>query len=80
MLCGHSPYNDIQSDISLLLNTILEGDRPKKPENAVRLGFNDELWTIVEQCWHENRAERPRIEEILPYLNDATAFWYTREF
>lgn len=57
---------------------ILKGERPAKPEGAACLGFSTELWMIVERCWRENRAERPKIEDILTCLSDATAFWYTR--
>ena len=58
---------------------IIEGERPKKPEEPALLGFSGELWAIVERCWKENRDERPTVEEILSCLNDATAFWYMRE-
>lgn len=64
----------------MLVHTIVEGGRPAKPEGAARLGFNDELWTLVKRCWRENRVERPTVEDILSCLNDATAFWYMREF
>ena len=79
MLCGHHPYLEIQSDI-LAVNAITEGVRPRKPEGAKRLGFSDELWRTVELCWLEDRDVRPRVENILSCLNDATAFWYMREF
>ena len=78
VLCEHRPYVEIESDI-LVINAITEGDRPKKPDGATRLGFNDELWRIIELCWLEDRNARPRIEDILSCLNDATAFWYMRE-
>jgi len=59
----------------------MEGVRPKKPEgqDAKRLGFSNELWRTVEQCWLEDRNTRPRVEGILACLNDAAAFWYVRE-
>ena len=79
MLCGHHPYVEIQSDI-MVVNEILEGVRPKKPEEAKSLGFNDELWGTVELCWLEDRNARPVVEEILSSLNDATAFWHRRDF
>ena len=57
----------------------MEGVRPRKPEEAKRLGFSDELWQTVELCWLEDRTTRPGVEKILPCLNDAAAFWHTRE-
>ena len=57
----------------------MEGVRPRKPEDAKRLGFSDELWRIVELCWLEDRNARPSVEEIISCLNDATGFWYLRD-
>ena len=79
MLCGHHPYDEIQSDI-MVVNEIMDGVRPKKPEGAKRLGFSNELWRTVEQCWLEDRNARPGVENILSSLNEATAFWYMRDF
>jgi hypothetical protein len=62
----------------MVVNVILEGVRPKKPERVKRLGFSNELWGIVELCWLEDRNARPRVEDILSSLNEATAFWYMR--
>jgi len=63
-----------------VVNAIMEGIRPEKLKGAARLGFSNELWRIVELCWSENRNARPRIEGILSCLDDATAFWYMRDF
>jgi len=79
VLCGHHPYLEIPSDI-LVVHAITEGVRPIKPEGAKQLGFNDELWRIVELCWLGDRNARPGVEDILACLNDAAAFWYMREF
>ena len=79
MLCGHHPYVEFQSDI-LAVHAIMEGVRPMKPEGARYLGFSDELWRAVELCWLEDRNARLGIGDIVSYLNDATAFWYMREF
>ena len=57
----------------------MEGVRPKKPEEAKRLGFTDEVWRTIELCWLEDRDARPRVEDILSCLNDAAAFWYSRD-
>jgi len=64
----------------MAVSAIMDGVRPRKPQDAKQLGFSDELWIIVEQCWLEDRDARPGIESILSYLNNATTFWYMREF
>ena len=79
VLCGHHPYVEVPSNL-LVMSAIVEGNRPKKPEGATRLGFSNDLWIIIEWCWLEDRSKRPRTEDILSCLNDATAFWYMREF
>ena len=64
----------------MVVNQILEGVRPQKPEGAKHLGFSNELWRTVELCWLEDRNARPGVEDILSSLNAAVAFWYTRDF
>jgi len=73
VLCGHHPYLEFQSDI-LAVNAIMEGGRPRRPERAKQLGFNDELWKTVELCWLEDRGARPSVEVILSSLNNAAGF------
>jgi hypothetical protein len=64
----------------MVVNEILEGVRPKKPEGAKLLGFSNELWRTVGLCWLEDRNARPSAEDIISSLNEATAFWYMRDF
>jgi hypothetical protein len=49
----------------MVVNEIMEGVRPKKRDEAKRLGFSDELWRTVELCWQEDHDARPSVEEIL---------------
>jgi len=70
---------EFQSDV-LVINAITEGNRPKKPERLALLGFSDELWRTVELCWSEDRNARPGIEYIRSSLNEATVFWYMKDF
>jgi len=78
VLCGHQPFFEIQSDV-LVMNAIVGGDRPKKPERAMHLGFSDELWRVVERCWLEDRGARPDVEEILRCLNGSSLSWSLRD-
>ena len=77
VLCGHKPYVEITSDVSLM-NAIMEEVRPEKPERAACLGFTQNLWRMLEQCWLEDRSARPSVEDILPCLNDAALHWDVR--
>ena len=56
----------------------MEGVRPEKPEGAARLGFTENLWEILEQCWLEDRSGRPSVEDFLPSLHDAALHWDAR--
>jgi hypothetical protein len=64
----------------MVIRAIVGGTRPEKPEEAMRLGFTNELWRTVELCWQEDRNARPCVEDILSSLIDAKAFWYLRDF
>ena len=77
MLCGHIPYHDFPDDIAVIV-AVMKGVRPKKPEKAAHLGFTEELWDTVKQCWWEDRNARPVVEDILACLNGAPLSWHTR--
>ena len=77
MLCGHIPYHDFPDDIAVIV-AIMDGVRPEKPDNATLLGFTEELWDIVEQCWSEDRRARPVVEDILACLNGVPLSWHMR--
>lgn len=57
----------------------MEGVRPVKPVGAELLGFSDDLWRIIEQCWLQDRNARPGVEDILSCLTGAAASWYRKE-
>ena len=54
---------------------IIEGYRPKKPDAAESLGFTNELWRTVQQCWLAEAGARPDVRTILSHLNYATWSW-----
>lgn len=70
VLCGHVPYHNLSNNEVVIL-AIIEGDRPRKPDNVTHLGFTEELWDTVKQCWLEDWRARPGVEEILSSLNGA---------
>jgi len=76
VLCGHAPYHDLSGNEMAVLG-IMEGVRPEKPEDAAHLGFTEELWDTVEQCWLEDWRARPDTEGILSSLNSALPSWQT---
>ena len=77
MICGHHPYLELSDYVAV--NAIMDGVRPKKPEDIKRLGCTYELWTTVEQCWLEDRDARPNVDDILFCLKNAMTFWYMKD-
>ena len=58
---------------------VMNGGRPRKPESAGSLGFTDELWSIVEQCWSADVDTRPDVKDVISYLTHAARSWEGRE-
>jgi len=54
----------------MIVEEVLKGSRPKKPENAASLGITDGLWGILERCWSADKNARPTLETILSCLRE----------
>lgn len=78
VLCGKIPYWENRNQM-MLMASILDGERPRKPEDAESLGFTDGLWSIVEECWLTDASARPDLKAVLSRLNHATWSWETRK-
>ena len=78
VLCGNAPYWEI-TNRGAVINTIMNGGRPQKPEAAASLGFTEELWGIVQRCWSADAGVRPDVRTVLLHLNHATWSWETRQ-
>ncbi|KAF9643107.1 kinase-like protein [Thelephora ganbajun] len=79
VLRGNAPYWEITNE-NVVVNIIMNGGRPQKPEAAESLGFTKELWKIVEQCWSADASTRPDVRTVLSHLNHATWSWKRRQF
>ena len=77
VLSGNSPYWEITNQ-ELVVYAIMEGYRPKKPDAARSLGFTNELWKTLQQCWLTDTSARPDVRTILSHLNHATWSWERR--
>ena len=40
-----------------IISLVLEGKRPRKPENAGEIGFGEGTWQLFQQCWERPMAE-----------------------
>jgi serine/threonine protein kinase len=77
VLCGNAPFWEITNE-GAVINAIMNGDRPPKPEAAESLGFTRGLWGIVQRCWLVDASARPDARDLLSHLNHATWSWERR--
>jgi len=62
---GSIPFSHIKCDASVILS-VVAGARPKR-EHC--LSINDEIWTMLEKCWHVEPNQRPSVATISCFLN-----------
>ncbi|KAF9643108.1 kinase-like protein [Thelephora ganbajun] len=74
VLTGELPFRRIRQ--TELRYSVVTGLRPDKPENASAIGFSDSLWGFVQRCWDSNRDLRPKVSEVVTYLEAATTNRY----
>ena len=73
VLSGHIPFYQ-HGNWSIPLK-VAKGDRPEKPQGAEGLWFADGVWEVLECCWTTQPKDRPSVEDILRYLNQASKSW-----
>ena len=62
VLTGRPPFGKKRRNEVIVL--VVEGNRPRKPENAEDIGFGRGTWELVQQCWDQERGERPTVERV----------------
>ena len=60
-ISGHLPFH-AYTDLSVFVK-VLEGKRPSREGK-----FVDNLWETLERCWTPQPNARPRVEDVLQYL------------
>jgi len=64
VLTGRPPFSAEKRRQPEIVFRVLEGKRPRKPEKAGDIGFGRGTWDLVQQCWNQDRGERPTVEKI----------------
>ncbi|KAI9032067.1 kinase-like domain-containing protein, partial [Hyaloraphidium curvatum] len=59
---GRDPYEDLNSPAAVM-RAIFTGQRPSRPSD-----IPNAIWSLVEQCWREERSERPTMAELAEAL------------
>ena len=54
---------------------VVEGLRPKEPEDASAIGFSNSLWDFVQRCWSGNVKLRPQVADVVTCLRQAAEEW-----
>lgn len=59
-LSGRIPYDDISSDIQVLIE-MMRGQFPRRPPNNL---LSDEFWLFITSCWDNEPKSRPNVEAV----------------
>jgi len=64
VLTGRPPFGAEKNRHQKVMQRVMEGKRPSKPENAEDIGFGGGTWELTQQCWHHDRKKRPTTERL----------------
>ncbi|KAF5391138.1 hypothetical protein D9757_003029 [Collybiopsis confluens] len=62
---GRVPFANVRTEY-LVLEKVHKGERPERPSGGNTM--TDELWNLINWCWHQDRAARPRIGLVVDHL------------
>ena len=71
VLSGQAPFP--YYDGLIVMQKVIEGERPRRPQGAEGAWFMDGLWETLELCWSPEPRNRPTIEAVLECLNRVSA-------
>ncbi|KAJ7091357.1 kinase-like domain-containing protein [Mycena belliarum] len=67
---GKPPFSDISHDAAVMLRVIAKERPPRPCDVSGRTTMSDALWTLVQQCWSHDPAERPSMAWVLELMQD----------
>ena len=73
VLSGRSPFAPDKDFI--VIQKVIDGRRPGRPEGPEGAWFNDDLWRMLELCWAMPPGSRPSIEAVLECLEWISVSW-----
>ena len=73
VLSGQVPFSRHHN--FTVVGRVLKGERPERPQGVDGTWFTNEVWGILEGCWKPTPGDRPRIEDVLECLNNASMPW-----
>ena len=69
VLSSKDPFHEFEeSGFTLMMNVIIKGNLPGRPQGAEGVWFTDDVWGLLELCWSRNPANRPTAGVILEHF------------
>ncbi|KAF5353078.1 hypothetical protein D9758_008757 [Tetrapyrgos nigripes] len=63
---GRIPFHELSQEPAVMLK-VLTGKRPKRPQSP---HLNDDIWAIMQECWHQEAGFRPAANVLPQRLED----------
>jgi hypothetical protein len=63
LLTGNVPYSYRRHDW-LVIQDIMRGSKPARPEDGLFSGIQDEIWGLLDHCWSVSAWDRPGMAEL----------------
>ena len=73
VLSGRAPFAPLRAP--LVIQKVLNGERPGRPEGEGGAQFTDDIWRTLEHCWKHKPGERARAKAVLPCLEGTSLQW-----
>jgi len=61
---GKVPFDDFQHDAAVM-NRVLKGLRPPRPTSPESHGLDDNVWQLIQRCWHHDWRQRPDFRSVI---------------
>ncbi|OCH88849.1 kinase-like protein, partial [Obba rivulosa] len=66
---GRVPFDQFRLDATVITQ-VLRGTRPRRPPQATQLGLSDDVWLMMEACWHPVWQDRPDIVTVVERVRE----------
>ncbi|KAH7925425.1 kinase-like protein [Leucogyrophana mollusca] len=64
---GKAPFHEVQPPIRVSLKVIV-GQRPPRPSSDLLADLSDDMWTLIEACWHQSHLHRPSANQVVKLI------------
>jgi serine/threonine protein kinase len=65
LLTGKHPFSDCKRDAAVIYGIVVLKKTPARPEEKeASKWLSDDLWDLMQRCWHKDAASRPPMGEV----------------